>query len=412
MDHRRLAMRGRRNAVMSAPLRVGTARPVARKLSDSDSIIVPPAVALRSRTGTLTICAGQFASGFAVARSIWDNGLVVTNLAQNVPLSLARMAAALTYLDALDQIEGWLLPTTALAMIEALWAQERRGYAGDIAEIGVWQGKSFLALAAGARPGERLVAIDPFDAGDPTAQRPDLDVTPYGAGYKGAFLANLSRFFPAVQPEIIEASSGALANDRSPLGKLRFLSIDGGHSRAQTLIDLRIADACLTEQGLCWLDDVFNPAWPGVVSGLFAYLDSGPGLQPLVLFPNKLGTSSASHGRNLAYGVSSTICWRDLSGGSRTASVCHRRLRRSLVQILFSPARLSPLRQEPPSNARQRSQPARRARPMPSIGRRQRKRRFWRVRRARPGESLRPLGYWDTSCAIRRNPGTNWIDWH
>jgi hypothetical protein len=46
MDHRRLAMRGRRNAVMSAPLRVGTARPVARKLSDSDSIIVPPAVAL------------------------------------------------------------------------------------------------------------------------------------------------------------------------------------------------------------------------------------------------------------------------------------------------------------------------------------------------------------------------------
>ena len=96
----------------------------------------------------------------------------------------------------LDQIEGWLLPTTALAMIEALWAQERRGYAGDIAEIGVWQGKSFLALAAGARPGERLVAIDPFDAGDPTAQRPDLDVTPYGAGYKGAFLANLSRFFP------------------------------------------------------------------------------------------------------------------------------------------------------------------------------------------------------------------------
>jgi hypothetical protein len=90
MDHRRLAMRGRRNAVMSAPLRVGTARPVARKLSDSDSIIVPPPWHFTSRTGTLTICSGQFASGFAVARSIWDNGLVVTNLAQNVPLSLVH----------------------------------------------------------------------------------------------------------------------------------------------------------------------------------------------------------------------------------------------------------------------------------------------------------------------------------
>jgi Methyltransferase domain len=198
------------------------------------------------------------------------------------------MAAALTYLDALDDIDGWLLPTTALAMIESLWAQERRGYVGDIAEIGVWRGKSFLALAAGARPGERLIAIDPFDAGDPVAQRPDLDVTPYGAGYKGAFLANLSRFFPAAQPQLIQASSAALANDRSRLGKLRLLSIDGGHSRAQTLIDLRIGDDCLTEHGLCWLDDVFNPAWPGVVSGLFAYLDSRPGLRPLALFPNKL----------------------------------------------------------------------------------------------------------------------------
>jgi len=201
----------------------------------------------------------------------------VDKITENRPLSLVRLASAVTYLDGFDSIEGWLWPTTALAMIETLWTQERLGYVGDIAEIGVWKGKSFMALAAGARPQERLVAVDPFD-----------DLASYGSGYKATFLANLARFFPGIQPEIIEASSETLANDPSALGRLRCLSIDGGHSRAQTLNDLKLADACLTEQGTCWVDDVFNQDWPGVVSGLFAYLDDSPGLHPVVMFPNKL----------------------------------------------------------------------------------------------------------------------------
>jgi len=56
----------------------------------------------------------------------------MTGVTTNPPLSLTRMAAALRYLDA---IEGWLLPTTALAMIEVLWEQERLGAVGDIAEM-------------------------------------------------------------------------------------------------------------------------------------------------------------------------------------------------------------------------------------------------------------------------------------
>jgi len=59
----------------------------------------------------------------------------MTGVTTNPPLSLTRMAAALRYLDALDEIEGWLLPTTALAMIEVLWEQERLGAVGDIAEM-------------------------------------------------------------------------------------------------------------------------------------------------------------------------------------------------------------------------------------------------------------------------------------
>ena len=204
--------------------------------------------------------------------------------------SLARAGAALHYLDRLETIEGWLSPTTALAMIETLWMQERAGIAGDIAEIGVFRGKSFLALAAGARAGERLIAIDLFDAGDPAAERPEQDVTPDGTGNRAAFLANLARFFPAARPEVIEGSSVALCGREATAGlaELRLISVDGGHTRALTLNDLRIADAALGERGVCWLDDVLNPHWTGVVSGLFAFLDTMPGLVPVALFPNKL----------------------------------------------------------------------------------------------------------------------------
>jgi Methyltransferase domain len=205
-------------------------------------------------------------------------------------VSLARAAAALDYLERLDTIEGWLLPDTALAMIETLWLQERAGIAGDVAEIGVFRGKSFLALAAGARPGERLIAIDLFDAGDPAAERPEQDVAPYGTGNRAAFLANLARFFPGTRPEVIEGSSLALRGQEAAAGLagLRMLSIDGGHTRAMTLNDLAIADVALGAEGVCWLDDVLNAHWTGVISGLFAFLETAPGLTPVALFPNKL----------------------------------------------------------------------------------------------------------------------------
>ena len=204
--------------------------------------------------------------------------------------SLVRAAAALHYLDQIGTIEGWLSPTTALAMIETAWAQERAGIGGDSAEIGVFRGKSFLALVAGARPEERLIAIDLFDAGDPAAERPEQDVAPYGSGNRAAFLANLARFFPGVAPVLIEGSSVAMRGQEAAAGLagLRVLSVDGGHTRALTLNDLHIADTALGPRGICWLDDVLNPHWTGVLSGLFAFLDAAPGLVPVALFPNKL----------------------------------------------------------------------------------------------------------------------------
>ncbi|MGB9368719.1 MAG: class I SAM-dependent methyltransferase [Xanthobacteraceae bacterium] len=197
--------------------------------------------------------------------------------------SLARLAAAYRYLTYSDRIEGWMYQTTALAMMELIWLQEEAGLTGNIAEVGVHHGCSALALIAAARPDETLIAIDLFD-------RQDLNVDDSGQGSLAAFQGHLQYLFPRAQVRTVAKSSVEIRGSEKEhgLAGLRFCSIDGGHTRALTLNDLELADASLAPHGIAVLDDVFNPHWPGVVSGLFAFLARGPELAPFAIFPNKI----------------------------------------------------------------------------------------------------------------------------
>ena len=60
----------------------------------------------------------------------------------DAPGSLLRIARAFRYVDHLAKIDGWLDETTALAIMEILWLQERSGIHGDLAEIGIFRGES------------------------------------------------------------------------------------------------------------------------------------------------------------------------------------------------------------------------------------------------------------------------------
>ncbi|MEJ7832845.1 MAG: hypothetical protein WKF79_08035 [Nocardioides sp.] len=66
------------------------------------------------------------------------------------------------------------------------------------------------------------------------------------------------------------------------------MSIDGGHTAEVTRHDLRLAEACVGERGLVVLDDLLNPHWMGVLSGLASYLTAEHRLIPLAFSPNKL----------------------------------------------------------------------------------------------------------------------------
>jgi len=197
--------------------------------------------------------------------------------------SLTRLAAAYRYLYYSDRIDGWMYQTTALAMMELIWFQEEAGLAGNIAEIGVHHGCSALALLAAARPDETLIAIDLFD-------RQDLNADDSGKGSLAAFGEHLRTLFPHAKVQTIAKSSLELrgAEREHGLSSLRFFSIDGGHTLALTRNDLEVADASLAPHGIAVLDDVFNANWPGVASGLFAFLVRAPDLVPFAIFPNKV----------------------------------------------------------------------------------------------------------------------------
>lgn len=183
----------------------------------------------------------------------------------------------------MSQVEGWFEDYTAEVLAALLGHQLEIGVHGDIAEIGVHHGRSFLLLANAARDGERVVALDVFEE-----QEKNLDRS--GRGDRARFEDNIDRWAPDAKVAIIQASSLDVApgQARETFGDVRAFSIDGGHTAAITAHDLRLAEASVVPEGLVVLDDILNWHWTGVITGLVDYLRDGGTLRPFAMPGNKL----------------------------------------------------------------------------------------------------------------------------
>jgi hypothetical protein len=173
----------------------------------------------------------------------------------------------------MTEVHGWLTVSTAvyLACLEVL--QQQRGLRGDVCEIGVHHGKSFLAMAIGMADGERCVAVDPFADDDRTA-----------------FEGHLTRFGVRDAADVVVSSSLAL-EAQGFLGhgrRFRMFSIDGCHAADAVRNDLELAERTVVAGGVVVLDDVLHRHLLGVVTGLFEYWGKGGTLVPAVLVPDGL----------------------------------------------------------------------------------------------------------------------------
>lgn len=191
------------------------------------------------------------------------------------PIPHSGHPAVEAYLTAgYDRVVGMSSRFAAAICARLLRLQTENGVAGPIAEIGAFEGRFFIALAHALEPGEIALGIDIFEWPNP--------------GVKDRFEANCLKHGIAPERRVtIKADAGAMS-PAELIGhaggeKLRFIHIDGEHSRAALSKDLALATACLAEGGLIVLDDMLHPGYPTLMVAVQDYLAANPDIVPLCI---------------------------------------------------------------------------------------------------------------------------------
>ena len=173
-----------------------------------------------------------------------------------------------------DSVVGMSSRFAAAICARLLRLQTQEGIRGPIAEIGAFEGRFFVAVAHALEPGEIALGMDIFEWPNPEV--------------KDRFEANCLKH--GITPErrvTIKADAGAMSPaeliKHARGDKLRFVHIDGEHSRAALGKDLALATACLAEGGLIVLDDMLHPGYPTLMVAVQEYLAATPGIVPLCI---------------------------------------------------------------------------------------------------------------------------------
>jgi hypothetical protein len=115
-----------------------------------------------------------------------------------------------------QEVQGWFYDHDLITFWLIDFIQKEAGWHGDLCELGVYQGKSAIALGTMARTGERLFCFDTFHE---IAQQ--------------AVKANIQRFCPDLTDRLICVQQNLMTLQASPpevrSNSLRFLHLDAVH---------------------------------------------------------------------------------------------------------------------------------------------------------------------------------------
>lgn len=186
------------------------------------------------------------------------------------------------YIDnVFDHVGGWV--ERGIAPFLQHLAEVKFNQHGGVGEIGVHYGKFFYMLRSLLDSPEMSVAVDVFED-------QHLNIDRSGFGSRIVFEQNMQYDqFGGENVIVIQSDS------MSPMAKtalssiepLRFLSVDGGHTREHTMNDLYLAED-LVDAGVVILDDFLHNQWIGVTVGVLEYLSRGETLVPFAMGYNKL----------------------------------------------------------------------------------------------------------------------------
>lgn len=174
------------------------------------------------------------------------------------------------------RINGWFFPLDQLAFFELFLLQESLNISGDIAEIGVYQGKSLVMLSILKSAHEKLLGFDLFE-GD-TEAIAQSNLKNYGSTHK-------VRLEQGLTSDLDESSLSGLLP--SPL---RFLHIDAGHEYHEVLAQLHLFAPFMADTGIIAMDDYQDREFPGIEAAVldFADIDRPRRCIPFLSSSNKL----------------------------------------------------------------------------------------------------------------------------
>ena len=166
-----------------------------------------------------------------------------------------------------EEVKGMSSRFAAAITGHILKRQTALGISGDVAEIGAFKGRFYIAMMKAIQPGEHGLAIDVFN-------------WPSDATYD-EFMANCDRHGVNRAQSIVwktDTREMSVADLAAKLGqrKVRFFHIDGDHSDICLSKDLELATAVMHEKGIICLDDMLHPGYPTLVATVMRYLEQHP----------------------------------------------------------------------------------------------------------------------------------------
>jgi hypothetical protein len=175
------------------------------------------------------------------------------------------------YFKHAECIDGWF---DYKIIVPILWKLNGIQSVGNILEIGVHHGKSFIPMIFLLHDNEEIMAVDIFED-------QQFNVDGSGHGSHEIFVKHIQHI---CQDNAILSRVKIMKGDTTKLkstdymtvtnNKFRIISIDGSHTKHATIIDLNNAMNILSSDGFIIIDDYFNNDWPGVRAGVEHVLEN------------------------------------------------------------------------------------------------------------------------------------------
>jgi hypothetical protein len=183
-----------------------------------------------------------------------------------------------------EQIRGMSSRFAAAICGRLLRRQSALGLSGDLAEIGTFAGRFFIAMAKCMETGEHALGIDVFTWPD--------------EGLHDRFLANceaagLTRDSYTAWKVDTRSIGAAELRARLPHGAARFVHVDGEHIPECLSHDLELAHAVLHPDGVTALDDMLHPGYPTLIVTVLDYLARHPEMRVLCIIDRESITAAA-----------------------------------------------------------------------------------------------------------------------